>query len=447
LANMSHELRTPLNGILGYAQILKRDRALNRAQQDGVEIIQRGGEHLLTLITDLLDLARIEADRLDLEEGVFHLPTFLKDIGEMIGVRAERKGVTLVSEALSDLPEYVQGDERRLRQVLINLLGNAVKFTEEGEVFLKVTDLNGDQLRFEVLDTGVGISADKLKDIFKPFEQVGKRGKRIEGTGLGLAISHQLVGLMGGTLQVESKVGKGSRFWFSVALSEVEGSQEGVQKIEQTPVGFRGDVKKVLVVDDREENRLVLIDVLKPLGFEVDEACDGSEGLTKAEAWQPDLILMDLVMPEMDGFEAVGRIRQLDAFRDTTVFALSASVFEHDQKRSLEEGFDDFISKPVRVGELLGKMASHTALEWVYEERTPEVMANGEMQAPPPESLGSLFELAQKGRIVGVREEIDQIGGMGEEYEVFAEKLREMARGFKLREMCAFLESYLEETT
>ena len=323
LAKMSHELRTPLNGILGYAQIWKGNRSLSSGIiQDGVEIITRCGEHLHTLIGDLLDLARIEAQKVQLEETEFHLPSTVKDIVDMIGLKAENKGVALVYEAGAALPERVVGDVRQLRQVLINLLGNAVKFTDEGEVRLKV-DAGGEKqrLRFEVIDTGVGIAPDHLEGIFEPFKQVGEAERRAEGTGLGLAISREIVGLMGGELKVESRVGEGSRFWFEIALDRVEREVEIASEWERTPTGFEGAPVKVLVVDDTLENRQVLVDMLQPLGFTVSESEDGQAGLDRVREWHPDLILMDLMMPGMNGFEVIKQIREDVDLRETKVFA------------------------------------------------------------------------------------------------------------------------------
>ena len=447
LANMSHELRTPLNGILGYAQILKRSRDLSSVQK-GVEIIRKSGDLLYALINDLLDLSRIEADKAELEAGVFRLSPMLKDIVEMNSLRAE--SVVCVYEADPDLPEYVFGDERRLRQVLINMVGNAVKFTEKGEVRVRVRVVGDNRLRFEVIDTGVGIAKENLEDIFKPFEQVGEARHRGlgTGTGLGLAISHRFVSLMGGELKVESTVGVGSRFWFEVVLPEEEYGGS-VQPLERMPVAYQGEAVKVLVVDDNSLNRQFLLDVLAPLGFDMDEAEDGQAGLDRAREWLPDLILMDLVMPVLDGFEAIRRIRADSDLREIVVFALSASVFEEDRNQSLNAGYDDFLPKPVEVDGLLERVGKHLDLEWVYEEEKKEDVREEDVEvelvAPPAEVMDEIFELAEKGRIVEVRQSIARIEGLGSQYTGFANELREMAKGFELKAICTFLKSF--ETT
>ena len=315
LASMSHELRTPLNGILGYAQILKRDPSLTDKQKSGVDIIQRSGDHLLTLINDILDLSKIEAQKLELQLTEFHLPDFLQQIANIIRVRAEQAEISFLYEPVSDLPAGVRGDEKRLRQVLLNLLGNAVKFTEKGGVALKVgyDDAQDfpDLLRFQVEDTGRGIPHDQLEGIFQPFQQVKNQSQHIEGTGLGLAITKKLVTLMGGELGVTSNPGKGSTFWFTVSLPAVETSQVKALPVDKTILGYKGERKRILVVDDKPTNRGIVLNLLEPLGFHVQEAENGQEALAKITEPSPNLIIMDLIMPVMDGIEATRRIRQL----------------------------------------------------------------------------------------------------------------------------------------
>ncbi|MBU0510817.1 MAG: response regulator, partial [Chloroflexi bacterium] len=325
LSNMSHELRTPLNAILGYADILKRRLGSTDPLVDGLDIIHHSGEHLLTLINDVLDLAKIEAGKLELNPTPVHLPAFLRQIVGIIHARAEAKDLSLTYESVPSLPEVVLADETRLRQVLLNLLGNAVKFTDQGHVMLRVSvndeirmqNAEGDPaihpstfitLHFEVEDTGIGIPPDQLERVFLPFEQAGETSKRVEGTGLGLAISRQIVQLMGGRLQVESKLGQGSAFWFDVTLPVIEAvAQKGATPL-RAIVDYEGARRKVLVADDKAYNRQMLVDLLEPLGFEVSMAGDGQEAVDKALNWQPDAIVMDLVMPVKTGFDAAQEI-------------------------------------------------------------------------------------------------------------------------------------------
>ncbi|MCH8295045.1 response regulator [Candidatus Poribacteria bacterium] len=459
LANMSHELRTPLNGILGYAQILKGDATLSDKHREGVEIIQRSGEHLLTLINDILDLSRIEAGKLELMPTEFHLPEFLKNIADMTRIRAEQKRLAFIYEPLSPLPLGVRGDEKRLRQVLINLLGNAVKYTEKGGVSFKVGYHEAPDgktlLRFQVEDTGIGITEEKMEEIFQPFLQVrdSQRGQ-IEGTGLGLTISQRLVRLMGGELNVKSTPDESSRFWFDIDLPEIPEWMPSEESVERTVAGFVGDKRKILIVDDKRENRAVLVGFLAPLGFEIAEAEDGREGLEKAEAFKPDLILMDLVMPVMDGFEATRQIRQSPKLKDMKVIALSASVFEHNQQQSLNAGCDDFIPKPVRMESLLEKLGTHLGLQWMYSEKTPaestvdapvEATA-GRFVSPPPEEAKSLYELAMMGDIHGIQGWIKRIEKLGDEFSPFLAQIQKFAQEYDMKQIRDVIKPYLEGT-
>jgi len=317
LANMSHELRTPLNGILGYADILRDDIDADDPIATGLDIIKTSGEHLLTMINDILDLSKIEAGKLELNPAPFYLPDFLEQIMGIVRTRAEGKDLSLTYVNPTALPSSVIADETRLRQVLLNLLSNAVKFTERGNVTLKVEAANEVQdgdieatLHFWVKDTGVGIASDELDRIFLPFEQTGEGAKQVEGTGLGLAISKQIVEKMGGELHVESELGHGSAFWFEISLlvSENVPTRRG-DKLAGKVVGYEGTELKVLVADDKLYNRLLMKDFLEPLGFNVHSVDDGQKAFDRALAWQPDIIIMDILMPVKNGLEATRDIR------------------------------------------------------------------------------------------------------------------------------------------
>ncbi|WP_235526504.1 hybrid sensor histidine kinase/response regulator [Nostoc piscinale] len=385
LANMSHELRTPLNGILGYTQIFQTDTSLSSQQRNGVNIIHQCGEHLLTLINDILDISKIEARKMELEFKEFNFSAFLEGIAEICRLRAEIKSISLVYQPLGYLPKLIRGDEKRLRQVLINLLSNAVKFTKKGRINFKVGYvtqdgdwiLNGEELtsqsptpkiRFLVEDTGIGIAHEQLEEIFLPFKQVGEDSLKTEGTGLGLSISRQLAQMMGGELCVKSELGKGSVFWLDLELPEVE-QQLNFDSEQSNIIGFTGSKRKILIVDDKWENRSVLVNILEPLGFEILEASDGLDCLNKIPNFQPDLIFMDLVMTGMDGFEATRRLRLLPNFKEVVVIAVSASVFEFNQQESRKVGCDNFLAKPIQKSELLEKLQVHLKLAWVYEDK------------------------------------------------------------------------------
>jgi len=370
LASMSHELRTPLNGVLGYAQILGRDKALSERQRKGVSVIQHCGEHLLTLINDILDLSRVEAGRLELYASAVELGPFLRVIGDAVRVKAEEKNLLFSFEADPDLPRAVQADERRLRQVLLNLLGNAVKFTGHGQVRLSVHCLGWQeqrvQLRFEVIDTGPGIAEDMQETIFLPFEQAGDLQMRTSGTGLGLAISRQLVRLMGDDVHVQSRLGEGSRFWLDLWVPLARTAADAPVQA-RTVVGYDGPRRRVLVVDDIAENRSLIVDLLRALGFDTHEACDGRDGVARAAALRPDLILMDNVMPVMGGQEATRRLRALPEIGRVPIIAVSASATLSDQHHSLSAGADAFVPKPVDIDILLQHIGKLLELSWIHQ--------------------------------------------------------------------------------
>ena len=450
LANMSHELRTPLNGILGYTQIFQKDKTLTVQQKNGINIIHQCGEHLLTLINDILDLSKIEARKMELSPTEFHLSVFLEGIAEICRIRAQQKGIPLIYQTLSPLPKLIQADEKRLRQVLINLLSNAVKFTEKGSITFQI-GYQQEKLRFQVEDTGIGIAQDQLEEIFLPFQQVGEQSRKTEGTGLGLAISRQLVQMMGGELKVKSTLGKGSVFWFDLDLAEIFQKSDVKRIDEGNIIGFIEPRRKVLVVDDKWVNRSVLMNLLEPLGFEVTEATNGLDALDKVREFKPDVILMDLVMSVMDGFEATRRLRMVPDFKDVVVIAVSASVFDLDRKQSQEVGCDDFLPKPIQKAELLETLRVYLGLEWVYEqqESRQQVEAQGLflrtqdlLVAPPAEELAILIDLAMRGDLRGITQRAAKLEELDQRWVPFANHLRQLAKDFKGKQILEFLKKY-----
>jgi PAS domain S-box-containing protein len=477
LANMSHELRTPLNGILGYAYILKQEKILTSKQQNGLDIIQQCGEHLLTLINDILDLSKIEAKKMEIHLSDFHLPLFLNNLAEIFRIRAEQKNI-LFSYAPSLLPTFVRGDQQKLRQVLINLLGNAIKFTDSGRVVLKVGYHEG-KIRFQVEDTGIGIAPEKLTEIFLPFHQVENSRNLVEGTGLGLTISKKLAKLMDTTLEVKSQLSAGSVFWLDLDLPEVLEPTEVATAKERHIIGFKGENRKVLVVDDKGENRSFLVNLLEPLGFEIVEATDGLDCLNKAIEFKPDAILMDLVMPVLDGFEATRQLRKLTELKKIVIIATSASVFDYSQDQSRNAGCDDFIPKPVGAKHLLERLRLHLELEWVYDDlgcsqaadtdlgvadQDSEGVASNQkpknlnskplideckclsqtpiLIAPPPEEIAVLLDLAKRGNVRGILEKARRIEQLDAQFVPFASELHQLAKGFQTKQIREFLRPY-----
>jgi CHASE2 domain-containing sensor protein/CheY-like chemotaxis protein len=455
LANMSHELRTPLNGILGYAQILQRSQTIAKRELDGINIIQECGSHLLTLINDILDLSKIEARKLELHNNSFHFCSFLTGIIEMCRIRGEQKNITFLANLDAQLPLAIQADEKRLRQVLINLIGNAIKFTDNGQVSFNVRVLDSSKndqniintIRFEIIDTGVGMSAEQIGRIFLPFEQVGENRKQSEGTGLGLAISSKIIELMGSKINVESGLGTGSKFWFDVDLvvSRELVKPPIVQSIRNI-IGLRGDKKKILVVDDQWENRSVITNLLTPIGFDCFEASNGKEALLQAENIYPDLIITDLAMPVMDGFELIRTIKKHPSLQETIVIVSSASVFETDKNNSLAAGGDDFIPKPIQLDLLLIILKKYLKLEWVYvaEAEPPRNYTDQDLVLPPTSEMDNILDLAMRGNIKDIHKILDILENRGEEFTPFVLKVRELANNYQPKKIKLLIQSYTQ---
>ena len=471
LAHVSHELRTPLNSILGYTQLLRRDQGLTAKHQETIATIHRSGEHLLLLINDLLDLSKIEAQKIELTPGSFPLSKFLHNLVETARMRARTKGLPVDAEIPADLPAGVYADERRLRQILINLLNNAVKFTAQGRVTLRVREVGGWgdrelgrtapptphypnalslQLRFEVEDTGIGIPADQLDKIFLPFYQVDARATP-EGSGLGLPISQQLVRLMGGELFVKSTVGQGSTFWFDLGLPVANEVVAAAAPPDRRIIGFTGVPRKILLVDDNAGNRAFLRDALFLLGFELREAVNGQEAVEMAQTWQPQLILMDLLMPIMGGFEATRRIRTFAP--QPVIIGVSASVLESVRQDSFAAGCDDFLAKPVRIEELLECLRQHLGLEWIYtnpvgtvsESEPPPVSEPGPLAIPPSTLLAELLQFAEDGYITDIQQSVASMKALDANFIPFAARIEQLAENFQFDQMIALINFALKE--
>lgn len=452
LADMSHELRTPLNAVLGYVQLLRRDRGLTERQLTRLGTIEQSGRHLLTLINDLLDLAKIEARRFDLVAVEVDLGAFLRGIADIVRVRADERDLLFVFDPSDDLPASVRVDESRLRQILLNLLDNAVKFTNAGEVRLRVRRLpNGDEsegihLRFEVIDTGVGIEAEDMGRLFRPFERVGDSGRHVPGTGLGLAVSRQLAHLMGGEIHLESEPGKGSRFRLDLVVPAGGKPVPPRRRPERDIVGYAGPRRRLLVVDDVEANRLLLADLLSDLGFEIEEAVDGRDALERIAARRPDLVLMDVVMPVMDGIAAVHALRADRGLDDMPIMAVSASSTPDEKTATMTAGVDAFLFKPVERDALLGVIGARLGLEWEFADQSEggegETPKRG-CVPPPPAELERLRTLALEGDMRALRSAARKMAADDERLRAFADTLERLTREFRTRETLAFVEKQL----
>jgi PAS domain S-box-containing protein len=373
LANMSHELRTPLNSILGFSHMLQRDSSLSESQSELLNIISSSGEHLLTLINDVLEIAKIEAGKLQLQIATFDLHTQVREVSDMMRLRAEQKGLQLMLDQSSEFPRYIQGDEARLRQILVNLVSNAVKFTDEGKVTIRLGVKNNKQhhLIIEVEDTGPGISEENRQRLFRPFVQLPE-GEMQVGTGLGLSIVWQFVKLMNGVVTVESELGKGSMFRVELPLKEAE-EAEVIRIGEESRGELIGlapgqPVYRILVADDQHDNQLLLAKLMINAGLEVKLANNGKQCVEQFKKWKPDLIWMDRRMPVMDGVEATRRIRSLPGGDKVKIIAVTASAFKEQQQELKKAGMDGYVSKPYHFNEIYESLERHLELKFVYRE-------------------------------------------------------------------------------
>jgi len=365
LANMSHELRTPLNAVLGFTQLLSTDKNLTGGQHEKISTISRSGEHLLGLINDILDISKIESGKNEMHNGVFDLKMFVNDLKDMFVLRCQSKDLSFYVEYAGDVPLFVEGDLGKLRQIMINLIGNAVKFTSEGGISLIVGEDNG-ELRFSVNDTGKGIPANEIQKIIQPFMQssnVDHEG----GTGLGLAISNSFIRMMGGELQIRSEEGRGSSFSFSLPL-KISDTAPAKEEDRGSVLSIKGGrVSKALIVDDKENNRLILKTMLEKVGFVTMEAVNGQQAIERTGEFDPEIIFMDIKMPIMDGYESVKRLKATEQGRGIKIFALTASAFRHDEKKIFESGFDGFLPKPFKMESLFRIISDKTDIEFLYE--------------------------------------------------------------------------------
>ncbi|HNT73683.1 MAG TPA: histidine kinase N-terminal 7TM domain-containing protein [Anaerolineae bacterium] len=438
LANMSHELRTPLNAILGFSELMYRNPTLTDDQRENLETINRSGQHLLTLINDVLEMSKIEAGRTTLNPQSFDLHRLLEALESMFHLRATNKGLQLIFDCAADVPQYVRTDESKLRQVLINLLSNAIKFTPEGGVTLRVRSEelgvrseespnsylltpNSYLLHFEVQDTGVGIAPDELAKLFDPFVQTTSGQKSQEGTGLGLPISLEFVKLMGGTLAVESELDRGSIFKFDVRAGVADVADVPGEETPRRVLGLAPDqpTYRILVVEDREPSRKLLIKLLQPLGFDVRGVPNGQQGVQMWEEWEPHLIWMDMRMPVMDGYEATKRIKATVKGQATVIVALTASAFEEDRAMILSNGCDDFLRKPFRESEVFAMLEKHLGVHFLYvEDEKPAAEAVSDapltpqsLAGLPPAWIAALNEAALSADIDATLTLLDQIRG------------------------------------
>jgi signal transduction histidine kinase/DNA-binding NarL/FixJ family response regulator len=410
LANMSHELRTPLNAILGFSEMLARDPDVTTGQRERLNTINRSGEHLLSMINDVLDLSKIESGRIELELASFDLPAMLQDIARLFEGRAESAGLRFDLEIDPALSHFIKSDVSKLRQILTNLLGNAVKFTQEGGFSLRartipeVSDSSIVSLQLEVKDSGPGIPERELQHIFEPFIQIGHSPSKAKGTGLGLAITKSFVELMGGEIGVQSGLGQGSLFYVKLPVALAEGAEAaGIEGSKPAVLGLApGEPEwRILVVEDDAENRLLLRSILEQAGFEVQEAENGKEAISQFTQWQPHFIWMDMRMPVMDGYDATIQIRGLPGGDAVKIVALTASAFKEQRHKILEAGCDEVLHKPYQTHQIFDCMGELLGMNYIFEEM------GGIVKEPPGklsrEQVSSLPVALQQELYAGVK--------------------------------------------
>jgi PAS domain S-box-containing protein len=445
LANMSHEIRTPMNAILGFSQLMLRDQDLTPQQCQYLGTINRSGEHLLALINDILEMSKIEAGRTTLSSSTFDLPVLLKDLEMMFRVRTDEKKLSFSVEMIGVVPQFIVTDINKVRQVFINVIGNAVKFTEQGGIGVRVRAYEegrkGSFLRVEIEDTGPGISPEDQDKLFRHFEQTKTGQQAGTGTGLGLAISREFVRLMGGTITVNSQVGKGSTFIIHLPLKEGEAQSVPAKDIPQQVLRLQpGQATfRVLIADDIEDNRQLLAQLLGPVGFEIRLATNGAEAVQEFERWCPHLILMDFRMPVMDGHEAIRRIRALFGGEKIKIIAVTASAMDENRQQLMDIGADDFISKPFREVELFQKIHTHIGVEYVYAEHSPAAILEESTELTPQSLAGWPQDLIDPMRDAVITADLDQLLAKIQEVEArdphIAKALRGLAEGYQYQKL------------
>jgi signal transduction histidine kinase/DNA-binding response OmpR family regulator len=465
LANMTHELRTPLNGILGYAQILSRSRNLTDEQKHGIHTIYQCGFNLLSMINDILDISKIDDHKIELNLQDFHLPSLIQGLVEFFRLQSEQKGIKFIYQKAENLPIGITADQQRLRQVLVNLLNNAIKFTDTGQITLQLDtsyNLGNVLIHFAVLDTGIGIIPEQQQKIFLPFEKLGNSHNQASGAGLGLAISQTIVRMMGSEIQVQSQLGIGSLFEFTI---ECPVSEDWTESSNNTTngrlVGYSGHRRKILVIDDNWENRSLIVSLLEPLDFIISEAANGKEGLEKCSQSQPDLIICDLEMPIMDGWEFITKIRKLDYFTNISIIVSSASRYNYDidYEKIISAGANDLLVKPVQIENLYLLLEKQLQLVWkygnydfdnylehnTYSDEHSEILSPADIIIPPMSELTILMKYVKKGQIKGIKHELEKIANKDVKYDAFVNILSKYVRVLNIQKIRKFLQENVQK--
>lgn len=449
LAGLSHELRTPLNVLLGYAQLLSDDRKLDHQTREYAHILRRNGKHLSDLLEGLLEISKIEAGRLELQRVEFNLATMLDELADMFAMEASQKGLEFEYIPCVNLPVYIATDKQRLRQILINLLNNAVKYTREGKVIFRVSYRN-QVARFSVQDTGIGLSEHDIQQIFKPFERIQTQSTRtIQGTGLGLTISHALASLMGGDISCQSQPNVGSNFTLTMMMSAVESPVSVPVLINQNITGYTGARQSILVVDDIADQRNLVSNILTPLGFNILQANGAAEALKMAENHTIHLYILDITMPEVSGWQLAIQLRQKGI--RSPIMMLSANIHELEKSNMLAKYHNDYLSKPISREQLLTKLSNLLPVDWLFADEPEEpVVANSDALVTPSaipshDDLMQLINYAEIGFMSAFLEKLDEIVSSGDSAEAFFGSIRSDASQCKFEKVVHNLNELINE--
>jgi len=442
IANMSHELRTPLNAIMGYCQLFQNDSNLTDKQKEGLEVVNKSSQHLLNLINDILEISKIEAGKMELVTGEFNLKFLLSNIVDILEIKAREKDISFNYNFSENIPDGVMGDEKRLKQVLLNICGNAIKFTQQGEVNFLVKRKDND-ICFQVQDTGIGIPETKFNEIFLPFQQLQDNKSLVEGTGLGLSISKKLINMMGSNINFKSQLNIGSTFWFCLNLPEKKLLKTAISKKKQQIIGYKGDPKNIIVADDNDTNRILLDQLLSRIGFQIKLAKNGLEAFELAKKIKSDVIFMDLLMPVMNGFEAVKKIRQIDSCKNILIIAISANVFDATKEKCYEAGCDFFIPKPFNKEIIFDYLSNNLNIAWIYKN-DDENDLNSEkiIDVPCEKDLSELSKLAEVGDFTGIKQKLKKLSLENEKYLSFIKKINAFIKEFEFDKIVNFIKSF-----
>ena len=449
LASVSHELRTPLNGILGYTQILKREGNMLPKQIHAINTIHECGEHLLTMINDVLDFSSIESQKFFIHPRIFDLTILLKNIVSIFRMKAHQKELSFFYKPDEELPKKVYGDDVRLRQILYNLLSNALKYTIKGHIIFFVNKDEND-ITFKVEDTGIGIPDEKIEEIFLPFHQIQDGRIQSEGAGLGLSITKTITRMMGSDIIVKSNSNRGTTFSFKLELPSPKHESLQIDEANVTSIlGYQGPVKKILIAEDVDQNRSFIRDILEPIGFAIKEAVNGMEAIRKAYSFIPDLILMDLVMPVMEGIEATRKIRAIPTLKHTSIIAVSANTSEKTQRECFKAGCDDYIAKPVQVDELLDLIQENLKLTWIDNNIDSNNIENDSSDKkeknilpiifPSKDIIKTINSLILSGKVTRLKKYMGEIYEKDSKFEHFTKKILQFLNDFRLEEAQKFI--------